>query len=84
MARYWVVGGTYSSTSFRTLAPGTEEIRLGPFVNRAEAEAAWAQMAWHSVDECNTRFVIVHEDGDGKTTPMDGPSALEARAFARP
>lgn len=84
MARYWVVGGTYASTSFRELAPGAEEIRLGPFINRAEAEAAWAQMAWRSVDECNTRFIILCEDGAGNTTSLDGPSGLEMPAFARP
>lgn len=58
MQKYWVVGGLYSSTEFTELAPGAEDVRIGPFVSYAEAKSAWADLSWQAVDQCNARFVI--------------------------
>jgi hypothetical protein len=58
MSKYWVVGGHYASTDFVRLAPGAEDVRIGPFISYNEARSAWAELSWQASDECNTRFVI--------------------------
>ena len=58
MTTYWVVGGRYASTNFSDLAPGAEDVRVGPFVSYGEAKSAWAELSWQTSDQCNTRFVI--------------------------
>ena len=57
--RYWVVGGRYLDMEFRYLrwtAP-----TLGPFLRKADAEAAWRQMSNAYSAECLVRFHIVEE-----------------------
>ena len=58
MFRYWVVGGNYASTEFSELAPGAEDVRIGPFVSYREARSAWAEISWQAADQCNVRFMI--------------------------
>ncbi|MDX1484328.1 MAG: hypothetical protein R3229_07590 [Alphaproteobacteria bacterium] len=58
MNKYWVVGGTYASTAFADLAPGAEDIRIGPFITYEEAKSAWAELSWNTAYQCNTRFTI--------------------------
>ncbi len=58
MSKYWVVGGTYASTDFSELAPGAEDVRIGPFVSYAEARSAWADLSRQASNQCNVRFVI--------------------------
>ena len=58
MTTYWVIGGRYASTRFSDLAPGAEDVRIGPFISYEEAKSACAELSWHAVDECNTRFTI--------------------------
>lgn len=62
MKRYWVVGGEYADTSFSKLAPGKAEERLGPFDGYNEALKAWSGRAWSTVDNAQTRYVLVTED----------------------
>jgi len=65
MARYWVVGGEYTDTSFERLAGAGPEERIGPFANHAEAKAAWQKRAWESVDNAHARYRIEEEGEDG-------------------
>ncbi|HSR54781.1 MAG TPA: DUF4170 domain-containing protein [Alphaproteobacteria bacterium] len=58
MTTYWVVGGRYASTRFTDLAPGAEDVRIGPFISYDEAKAAWTELSWNAIDDCNTRYVI--------------------------
>ena len=58
MSKYWVVGGKYASTDFSNLAPGAEDVRIGPFVSYAEARSAWAELSRQASEQCNVRFVI--------------------------
>ncbi|MCH8918508.1 MAG: hypothetical protein IIC52_10670, partial [Proteobacteria bacterium] len=51
MFRYWVVGGNYASTEFSELAPGAEDVRIGPFVSYREARSAWAEISWQAADQ---------------------------------
>jgi hypothetical protein len=67
MKRYWVVGGEYSDTTFKTFAPGKQEERLGPFASYEEAQKTWAGRAWATVDDAHSRYSILTED--------DGPAA---------
>lgn len=62
MAKYWVVGGEYTDTSFRELARG-EEQRFGPFDNYELAKKEWANRTWAAVDDAHARFRIIEEDG---------------------
>jgi len=61
MARYWVVGGEYRDTSFSEMAQGKSEERHGPFQSYEEAHRKWAERAWATVDDANSRFRIVTE-----------------------
>jgi hypothetical protein len=58
---YWVVGGEYTDTHFRELAPGRSEERHGPFATYEEAHKVWAARAWATVDDALARFHIVKE-----------------------
>jgi hypothetical protein len=63
MTRYWVVGGAYEDTSFSKIAPDRAEERHGPFATYEEAHKKWAERAWATVDDANSRFRIVEEGG---------------------
>lgn len=60
-ARFWVVGGTYTDTSFTTLEGGKAETRLGPFDDYDQARAVWRAKAMESVDDAHARFSIETE-----------------------
>jgi len=62
MKRYWVVGGEYADTDFKTLVPGKSEERLGPYDSYNEALKVWSGRAWSTVDSAQTRYVLVTED----------------------
>jgi hypothetical protein len=59
LLKYWVVGGRYADTSFRTIAGGGREDWLGPFESYDQAEAEWSQLSWQTVDDCHARYRIV-------------------------
>jgi hypothetical protein len=63
---YWVVGGEYADTSFRRLAPGAKEERIGPFHSYESAYKAWRAASWRHVDQCNWRYRIVEAGEDGE------------------
>jgi hypothetical protein len=66
---YWVIGGEYTDTGFKTLAPGTKEQRLGPFATSREAREVWASHAFATVDKAHARYRIYVEK-DGKMRQM--------------
>ena len=66
MARFWVVGGIYSDTTFERMASGGAEERFGPFATHEDAKAEWQRRAWSSVDDANARFRI-EEEAAGQT-----------------
>jgi cobyrinic acid a,c-diamide synthase len=59
--RYWVVGGDYVDTGFRTLVAGTSEERHGPFETYKAAHDDWQARAWSTVDSATKRYRIVEE-----------------------
>lgn len=61
MARYWVIGGEYSDTSFESIVGGGAEERHGPFATRDDALAKWQQLAWSTVDNAHARYRIEQE-----------------------
>jgi hypothetical protein len=62
MARYWVVGGIYTDTSFTRLQGGGAEERAGPFATHEQAKAEWQRRAWATVDDAHARYRIEEED----------------------
>lgn len=48
---FYVVGGLYTDTTFRTLMADTEYTLLGP-MSEAEAKTLWAELSWKHVDTC--------------------------------
>jgi Domain of unknown function (DUF4170) len=56
---YWVVGGEYTGTDFRILAPGARLERHGPYTNRRDAYEVWQDLSWRQVDNCHVRYRIV-------------------------
>ena len=54
---YFVVGGKYEDTTFRTLR---EPARVtGPFETYADAYVSWRELAMRAVDDAHVRFQIV-------------------------
>lgn len=56
--KYWVIGGAYTGTDFKTLAPGTELEEYGPFDTEEEAHEKWNGVSMNHIDECYTRYEI--------------------------
>jgi len=65
MSNYWVIGGEFTDTSFRKMAPGAKEERLGPFKSYREAYQAWQARARATIDDATVRYRIV--DAEGKS-----------------
>jgi Domain of unknown function (DUF4170) len=63
MSNYWVIGGEFTDTTFRKLAPGAAEERLGPFRTYREAYQAWQARARATIDDATVRFRIVDDHG---------------------
>jgi hypothetical protein len=59
--RFWVIGGDYADSGFRTVVPGTQEERIGPFDTYKEAHDSWQARSWATVDSCSKRYRIVEE-----------------------
>jgi len=57
-AEFWVIGGVYTNTDFRTLADGGEEVRSGPFSSYEEAQAEWKARSMAAIDDAYARFRI--------------------------
>jgi hypothetical protein len=57
---YWVVGGEYTDTDFRTMLDGKSEERHGPFDDLEAARAEWAGLSMAHVDNALCRYRIEH------------------------
>jgi hypothetical protein len=64
MARYWVIGGEYTDTSFTDIVGGAAEERHGPYDDHQSAQARWQQLAWATVDNAHARYRIEQERDD--------------------
>lgn len=58
--QYWVIGGEYTDTEFRTLVDGKEEERHGPYETHEAARAAWAGLSMAHVDNAFVKYRIEH------------------------
>ncbi|MGB0695954.1 MAG: DUF4170 domain-containing protein [Rhodospirillaceae bacterium] len=59
---YWVVGGEYADTSFKTLANGAAEERFGPFTEDG-AKECWRALTGKTVDNAMVRYFVQDEGG---------------------
>lgn len=59
--RFWVVGGEYADTSFRSLTGDTPMV-AGPFDSEAEAKTVWRGLYERRPCSALTRFSIVQEN----------------------
>jgi len=66
MSNYWVIGGEFTDTSFKKLAPGAMEERHGPYKTYREAYQAWQSRARATIDDACVRFRIVDERAANK------------------
>ena len=57
---WWVVGGAYTDTDFKTIARGVEE-RIGPFMSYEEARKVWWEKSSSNVDDAYVRYRIDQE-----------------------
>ena len=57
--RFWVLGGDYDCTGFKSLKQ-TPEVR-GPFDNRDEAQAEWRRLSAEHSSRATARFSICSE-----------------------
>jgi hypothetical protein len=58
--RYWVVGGDYTCTGFKSLKDGTHQM-VGPFEQRTDAQAAWRQLSDETRSRATARYAITAE-----------------------
>ena len=58
--RFWVIGGEYSCTAFKTLKNGRPDV-AGPFVTREEAKAAWRRVSEETRSLATARYAIATE-----------------------
>lgn len=54
---YWVIGGEYTDTDFKTIKSGEEE-RHGPFETQDEASNKWKALSMANIDNAYVRFRI--------------------------
>lgn len=53
---HWVVGGSFTDTTFQNWATPPE--RHGPFATYEEAEKKWQELAWQTVDDATAMYRI--------------------------
>lgn len=59
---YWVIGGEYTDTDFRTVVGGGEPERHGPYATYDAARECWASLSWQHIDDAHVRYTIEEED----------------------
>ena len=57
---YWVVGGEYRDTEFRSLIPGTEKM-VGPFEDERKARNEWMRLTYCPQTSATRRYSIATE-----------------------
>jgi hypothetical protein len=59
--RYWIVGGEYEGSEFRSLIPGSETM-VGPFDDERKARNEWMRLTYSpGTDAATTRYSIATE-----------------------
>jgi hypothetical protein len=58
--RYWVIGGEYSCTDFKTLKTSAPDV-AGPFDTRDEARAAWKRLSERTRSCATAKYAITAE-----------------------
>ena len=74
---YYVIGGRYTDTTFRTLVEPAPA--LGPFEEHAAALEAWSERARATIDFATVRYQIVWYEGTA-TPPLPVERASDAVA----
>ncbi len=54
---YWVIGGEYTNTDFKTIKSGNED-RHGPYTNKEDARSQWKALSMSDVDNAYVRYRI--------------------------
>ncbi len=63
MERFWVIGGTYTDTTFSKIEGGHAECRYGPYPTLSEVRRKWAALSMSGADDACTRYRIEREGG---------------------
>lgn len=74
---YYVMGGRYADTTFRSILEPAPT--LGPFASHEEALEAWRERARATIDYATVRYQIVWRDADEAAAD---PSSAAADAVA--
>ncbi|MTI09246.1 DUF4170 domain-containing protein [Curvivirga aplysinae] len=56
-SEYFVIGGEYTDTDFKTIKGG-EETKFGPYASREEARDKWKALSMADIDNCYVRYRI--------------------------
>ena len=56
-SEYWVIGGEYTDTDFKTIKAGKES-KHGPYETREEAREKWKALSMADVDNAYVRYRI--------------------------
>ncbi len=68
MAEYWVVGGEYTDTDFKTLAADASLEEYGPFHTYEAARKEWQARNMARIDNAMVRYRIVETESSGIET----------------
>lgn len=70
---YYVIGGRYADTTFRTLVDPAPTV--GPFETHEAAMEAWSERARATIDFATVRYQIVwHEGAGAPPLPTEHPT----------
>lgn len=65
MAEFWVVGGEYTDTDFKTLAKDAGLEEYGPFHTYEAARKEWQARNMARIDNAMVRYRIVESESSG-------------------
>lgn len=68
MAEFWVVGGEYTDTDFKTLAKDALPEEYGPFHTYEAARKEWQARNMAKIDNAMVRYRIVESESSGIET----------------
>jgi len=67
MAEFWVIGGEYTDTDFKTLAQEAQLEEFGPFHTYEAARKEWQSRNMAKIDNAMVRYRIVETESAGMT-----------------
>jgi hypothetical protein len=65
MAQYWVIGGEYTDTDFKTLSKEQQLEEYGPFHTYEAARKEWQARNMARIDNAMVRYRIVETESAG-------------------